>query len=77
MLETPSGQVFNPLETMPSDVPKTKKARWVKLSRRAGKSYRAAVELKCLECVAWERAEAKRCELTGCALYAFNRKIFA
>lgn len=38
--------------------------------------YRAAVKIKCLECVAWEYSEAKRCVIRGCGLHALNRRIF-
>jgi hypothetical protein len=35
-----------------------------------------AIELKCLECCAWSRPEASRCEITGCPLWAMNWRLF-
>ena len=49
----------------------------MKLADRAPTSYRAAVELKCLDCCAWERIEARKCEIRGCPLWAASRRIFA
>lgn len=67
---------FRPLATCPSSVPPTKRRRWEALGRQAGKRYRAAVELKCLECCAWSRPEARRCEIQSCALWAISARIF-
>jgi len=36
----------------------------------------AAIKLNCLDCVCWDYGEARRCEITYCALYRFNRRIF-
>lgn len=43
------------------------------LARKAPKSRAAAIKLKCFECCAWDRAEARGCEISSCALYAWNR----
>ena len=67
---------FSTLSTLPSNVPFSYRRRWERLAARAATSYRAAVELKCLECCAWERTEAKRCALNGCPLWALCRRIF-
>ena len=34
--------------------------------------YRDAVALKCIDCCGWQYAEAKRCEITSCALWEFR-----
>lgn len=68
---------FSPLQTLPRDAPEAKRRRWERLAAKADHQYRAAVELKCLECCAWYRTEAARCTLTGCPLWALNRRIFA
>ena len=47
-----------------------------RLGRSAAKSYKAAVTLKCLDCAAWYRLEAARCEIGTCPLWALNRRIF-
>ncbi len=67
---------FEPLSTLPLDVPDSYRGRWERLASRAATSYRAAVELKCLECSSWERTEAKRCEIAGCPLWALSGRIF-
>lgn len=74
-LQTPQA-TFEPLSTLPSDAPPSYRRRWERLAGQAENSYRAAVELKCLECCAWDRTEAKRCELAGCPLWARSRRIF-
>ena len=74
--DTGSESTFQPLRTMPADVPKAHRRFWEKLAAQAETSYRAAVTLKCLDCVAWDRPEAVRCEISGCPLWAFNRRIF-
>ena len=35
-----------------------------------------AIKLGCLDCCAWDYAEAKRCEIKTCPLWAFNQRIF-
>lgn len=62
---------------MPKDVPEQKRGRWTRLASLAATQPRAAIELKCLDCAAWYRPEAARCEITGCPLWALSRKIFA
>jgi hypothetical protein len=67
---------FQPLASLPQNVPRRWRGHWLKLADRATTSYRTAVELKCLECCAWQRTEARRCEIQGCPLWAVNRRIF-
>jgi hypothetical protein len=74
--DTGSESEFQPLQTMPADVPKAHRRYWEKLAAEATTSYRAAVTLKCLDCCAWYRPEAARCEISGCPLWALNRRIF-
>ena len=68
--QPPAG--FDPLKTCPSE----KRARYAARAARAHVGYRAAVELMCLSCVAWDRPEATRCQIKGCPLYALNRALF-
>ena len=67
---------FQPLATLPRDVPGSYRRRWERLATQATTSYRAAVELKCLECCCRERTEVKRCDITGCPLWALSCRIF-
>ena len=67
---------FQPLSNLPQGVPRRWRAHWRKLAGRAATSYRAAVELKCLDCCAWQRTEARRCEIRGCPLWAVSKRIF-
>jgi hypothetical protein len=67
---------FLPLATLPHDVPKAHRRFWEKLAAQAETSYMAAIQLKCLDCCAWVRMEAVRCQIGGCPLWAFNRRIF-
>lgn len=74
-----SSSAFGPLSTLPKGddaVPPSKRRRWERLATEADRSYRAAVELKCLDCVCWVRTEARDCRATGCALWAISRRIF-
>ena len=67
---------FNPLGILPADLTPSQKAKAKKLGKAAARSYKAAVEMKCMDCVAWYRPEAKNCLITTCPLWAANRKIF-
>lgn len=67
---------YSPLGLMPEDTPPRWKALYRKLAGRAPRRYRDAVYLKCVECVAWERAEARRCEIVTCPLWIHNFTIF-
>ena len=67
---------FQPLFNLPQNVPRRWRNHWRKLADQAATSYRAAVELKCLECCAWQRTEARRCEIRGCPLWTVSRRIF-
>ena len=37
-----------------------------------GRSLRAAVNSKCLDCVCWEREEVKKCPSIDCPLYSYR-----
>lgn len=50
--------------------------RHASLAIRAQVSAQAAIKLKCLDCVCWDAAEAKACEIRTCALWAVSSKIF-
>ncbi len=63
---------FEPLATCP----KSKRTRYGARGARAHVGFRAAVELKCLDCVSWDRPEATRCQIRKCPLWAANRSIF-
>ncbi len=63
---------FEPLATCP----KAKRGRYGARAARAHVGFRAAVELKCLDCVSWDRPEAVRCQIRSCQLWAANRSIF-
>ena len=53
---------FSPLATCP----KESVERFRRRGELAATSYRAAVELKCLECCAWDRPEVVRCRIVSC-----------
>jgi hypothetical protein len=63
---------FSPLATCPEQ----SVDRFRRRGDLAVTSYRAAVELKCLECCAWERPEAQRCAMNSCPLWALSERIF-
>jgi len=67
---------FQPLSSLPENVPRRWRSHWLKLGGLAATSYRAAVELKCLDCCAWQRTEAQGCEIRGCPLWAVSGRIF-
>ncbi len=67
---------FDPLANMPADLPATRQRRCRKLAEKADHQYRAAVELKCIECCAWQRSEVKRCAVRSCPLWLLRRRIF-
>ena len=66
---------FQPLSKLPQDVPRRWRDHWMKLADQATSSYRAATELKCLECCAWRRTEARSCEIRGYPLWAVGKRI--
>jgi hypothetical protein len=74
--ETNPGSGFQPLSNLPENVPRRWRSHWLKLAGRAATSYRAAVELKCLDCCAWERTEARSCNIRGCPLWAVSARVF-
>ena len=59
---TASESTFQPLRTLPADVPKGHRRYWKKLAAQAHTSYMAAIQLKCLDCAAWNRPEAAHCD---------------
>ncbi len=63
---------FSPLATCP----KESVERFRRRAELAATSQRAAIELKCLECCAWGRPEAKRCRIVACPLWAISGRIF-
>jgi hypothetical protein len=67
---------FQPLSNLPRDVPRRWRDHWLKVADQVNSSYRAAVELKCLDCCAWQRTEVQRCEIRGCPLWAVSQRIF-
>jgi hypothetical protein len=74
--EPPAG--FEPLALMPKrDLRPRWKKYWQRLGDRAHSHPLAAVELHCVDCCGWERAEAACCEARTCSLWAINRRIFA
>ena len=50
--------------------------RYRRLCERVHREAMAGVKAKCLDCCAWEYAEAKSCEIKTCPLWALNRRIF-
>jgi hypothetical protein len=66
---------FQPLSKLPQDVPRRWRDHWMKLADQATSSYRAAAELKCLECCAWRRTEARSCDIRGYPLWAVGERI--
>jgi len=38
----------------------------------SGKSLRAAVTAKCLDCMCWQQAEVKNCDVITCPLYPYK-----
>lgn len=73
---TGGGIEFQPLGLMPRGVPWTKRRRWESLGGKAQRQAFAAIELKCLECCAWVRPDAKACQIGTCPLWALNQRIF-
>ena len=57
--------VSDPLATCPPEL----RDRYASRAKRASKSLRASVDLKCLECCAWSAVEVKRCRVMSCALW--------
>jgi len=44
--------------------------QWDKAIRK--ESMRAAVNSKCLDCMCWQAAEVKRCDITTCPLWRYR-----
>ena len=65
-----------PLSKLPQNATGRCRKQRLKLAHQATTSYRVAVELKCLDCCAWQRTEARRCEIRGCPLWAVSGRIF-
>ncbi len=63
---------FSPLATCP----KQSVERFRRRAKLAATSQRAAIELKCLECCAWDRPEAKKCRILSCPLWEISGRIF-
>ena len=67
-----SGGRCSPLATCPED----RADRFRRRAKLAATSQRAAIELKWLECCAWDRPGAKRCQIVSFPLWALSRGIF-
>ena len=67
-LGAPAG--FDPLRTCPSTLREKLSGR----ASRAHRSQRDALVLMCVSCTGWSHAEAARCEIRSCPLWAFNRR---
>lgn len=65
---------FNPLELMPEDLAATWKRSAENRAKVADRQPKAAIMLKCLDCCAWQPAEIRKCELSGCALWALRAR---
>ena len=63
---------FEPLQTCPREL----RQRWERRAAAARTQPMKAIELKCLDCAAWDRPEAARCGIRGCPLWALSRRIF-
>lgn len=62
---------FDPLATCPP----AQRGKYEKVALRAANgSLAAAARLKCLECVAWQPAEVRKCEIRSCPLWLRSRK---
>ncbi len=70
--KVPSLHGFAPRATATKEV----RDRYEKTAALAHQQPMKAIKLKCLDCVCWDYAEAKRCEINTCALWAMNRRIF-
>ena len=51
-------------------------ARYEKDAALAHRQPMKAIKLKCLDCCAWDYAEAQQCEIRSCPLWALNLRIF-
>lgn len=58
----------NVLETCPE----SSRSVYRGMAGRIGRSKKAAIRLKCLECCAWQAAEVKRCQIVNCALWGLG-----
>ena len=38
----------------------------------SGKSIRAAINSKCLDCMCWQQAEVKKCDIDTCPLHPYR-----
>jgi hypothetical protein len=72
----PTEASLQPLATLPDSAPPSYRRRWERLAAKATTSYRAAVELKRLECCVWQRSEVKRCQIDECVHWAVARRVF-
>lgn len=64
-----SGADRDPLSTCPEHL-RARYRRAAEASRRGSRV--AAIKLKCLDCVCWNSAEVRRCEIRDCALWPFR-----
>lgn len=52
--------------------PADRRDRWRSTALRVGKSKKAAIRIKCLECCCWQEAEVRRCQIRDCALWGLG-----
>lgn len=57
----------DPLSTCPEEK-RGRYEHWAKNKR----SQKGAIALKCLDCVAWDREEVRRCVIRDCSLHRFR-----
>ena len=63
----------DPLDLCPAD----RRHRFRKLADKAmAGNHRSQIMLKCIDCTAWDRAEARRCQINACPLFQANVRYF-
>lgn len=55
-----------------STCPTERRKRYRRLAERARRQRAAAIQLKCLDCCAWQAREVRRCAIRDCALWSFR-----
>jgi hypothetical protein len=60
------------LEGMPARA----RSKYGKMTWRVGRSFTAAVRLKCLECSCWSYPEVQLCDVRRCPLYDMRTRLF-
>ncbi len=64
----------NQIKQYRKDIPPKHKGAYRKAYDKAinKQSMRAAVNSKCLDCMCWQQAEVKRCNIVTCPLHAYR-----